>query len=73
MGAGIAGDAAARSKRFTREGIGSAVEIGEWMIVQLINTLTDTANARAPVGGVTRQGLVVNGGAIMSHEGGSTA
>ena len=34
------------------------MEIGEWMIVQLINTLTDTANARAPVGGVTRQGLV---------------
>ena len=36
----------------------SVVEIGEWMIVRLTNTLTDTANARAPVGGVTRQGLV---------------
>ena len=32
----------------------SVVEIGEWMIVRLTNTLADTANARAPVGGVTR-------------------
>ena len=28
----------------------SVVEIGEWMIVRLTNTLADTANARAPVG-----------------------
>ena len=32
----------------------SVVEIGEWMIVRLTDTLADTANARAPVEGVTR-------------------
>ena len=32
----------------------SVVEIGEWMIVRLTNTLADTANARAPVGDVIR-------------------
>ena len=36
----------------------SVVEIGEWMIVRLTNTLADTSNTRAPVGGVTRHGLV---------------
>ena len=35
----------------------SVVEIGEWMIVRLTNTLADTANARAPVGGVIRHEL----------------
>ena len=35
----------------------SVVEIGEWMIVRLTNTLADTANARVPVGGVIRHEL----------------
>ena len=35
----------------------SVVEIGEWMIVRLTNTLADTANARAPVGDVIRHEL----------------